>query len=49
MKKMVLCVAILLLPLLFSSCATVDDGMGSMKKSFPGKENPNSPPKEQKK
>ncbi|MCL1926933.1 MAG: hypothetical protein FWF95_07355 [Syntrophorhabdaceae bacterium] len=40
MKKLIPCVIFLLLPLLFGACQTVDDGMSSMKKSFPGKESP---------
>jgi len=42
MKKLIPCVILLLLPLLFGSCQTFDDGMSSMKKSFPGKESPDS-------
>jgi len=42
MKKLIPCVIFLLLPLLFGSCQTVDDGMSSMKKSFPGKESPDN-------
>ena len=42
MKKMIICVAFLSLAFLLASCKTFDDGMSGMKKSFPGKEAPNS-------
>ena len=44
MKKLTLCVIFLLLPLLFGSCQTFDDGTSSMKKSFPGAKQPDSKP-----